>query len=131
MLSFASLRRYEGACVGPKTLPTFVAGPAGAVQAECAVLPQGSPLPPRFYFWLRGHDLAQAMHGLGKLKSYLRRPQSLAKRAGVPQRKLAEIGNWWVLSCMPWWVAWGVSGAWCLVGCLGCVCPVVSTGGLS
>ncbi|GAB4819212.1 hypothetical protein N2152v2_006258 [Parachlorella kessleri] len=66
---------------------------AGA-EAECDMLPQGTSLPPRFYFWLRGHDLAQAMHALGKLKSYLRRPQSLAKRAGVPQRKLAEIGNW-------------------------------------
>jgi hypothetical protein len=72
-----------------------------ATDAPAAVAP---PSLPRMYFWLRGRDLAQAMQGLGRLKSYLRQPPTLAKRAGVPQKKLSEIGSWCVRQGCRWLV---------------------------
>lgn len=59
----------------------------GSQQGELAPLP-------RLYFWLLGRDVAEALQSLGRMKSLLRRPPTLARRSGVPQKKLREIGSW-------------------------------------
>lgn len=48
----------------------------------------------RLYFWLREPSLTDGMHKLGRLKSLVKRPPSLSRRSGVPQRQLDEIANW-------------------------------------
>lgn len=49
---------------------------------------------PRMYFWLTDRDLGRAVYSLGRLKSLLKRPPTLAKRSGVPERQLAQLGAW-------------------------------------
>jgi hypothetical protein len=49
---------------------------------------------PRMYFWLADRDLGRAVYSLGRLKSLLKRPPTLAKRSGVPERQLAQLSAW-------------------------------------
>jgi hypothetical protein len=49
---------------------------------------------PRMYFWLTDRDLGRAVYSLGRLKSLLKRPPTLAKRSGVPERQLLQLGAW-------------------------------------
>jgi hypothetical protein len=48
----------------------------------------------RMYFWLTGPELASAARSLGRLKSLVKRPPTLVKRSGVPQRQLNQIATW-------------------------------------
>jgi len=48
----------------------------------------------RMYFWLTGPELAPAARSLGRLKSLVKRPPTLVKRSGVPQRQLNQIAAW-------------------------------------
>jgi hypothetical protein len=48
----------------------------------------------RMYFWLTGPELASAARSLGRLKSLVKRPPTLVKRSGVPQRQLNQIAAW-------------------------------------
>lgn len=48
----------------------------------------------RMYFWLTEGDIGTAIHSLGRLKSLVKNPPSLAKRSGVPEAQLREIGAW-------------------------------------
>jgi hypothetical protein len=68
------------------------AGDAGGPPtAPGAAAPDAAP---RLYFWLAGADLGAAVHALGRLKSLLKRPPTLARRAGVPEAQLAQLGGW-------------------------------------
>lgn len=49
---------------------------------------------PRMYFWLTDRDLGKAVYSLGRLKSLLKRPPTLSKRSGVPERQLDQLGAW-------------------------------------
>ncbi|RMZ52462.1 hypothetical protein APUTEX25_000041, partial [Auxenochlorella protothecoides] len=62
---------------------------AGAGQQQAA--PQASC---RMYFWLTEPDLETAVLSLGRLKSLLKRSPTLARRAGMPDDQLAQIGSW-------------------------------------
>lgn len=64
---------------------------AGGAAAADAGEPAGAP---RMYFWLADKDLGKAVYGLGRLKSLLKRPPTLSKRSGVPERQLAQLGAW-------------------------------------
>lgn len=48
----------------------------------------------RMYFWLLDKDVQSAVHKLGRLKSMIKRPPTLSKRAGVSQTQLQEIAQW-------------------------------------
>ena len=48
----------------------------------------------RMYFWLTGPQLSTAVRSLGRLKSLVKRPPTLAKRSGVPQTQLRMISSW-------------------------------------
>lgn len=77
---------------------------AQTVAAAGGILPAGTVANSRFdsssedgrrmYFWLTGNDLATAVRNLGRLKSLVKRPPTLSKRSGVPQRQLNQISSW-------------------------------------
>lgn len=67
------------------------AAAAAGVDPAVALEPQGAP---RMYFWLSDRDLGRAVYSLGRLKSLLKRPPTLSKRSGVPERQLAQLGAW-------------------------------------
>ncbi|KAL4451896.1 hypothetical protein ABPG75_007558 [Micractinium tetrahymenae] len=67
------------------------AAAAAGVDPSVALEPQGAP---RMYFWLADKDLGKAVYSLGRLKSLLKRPPTLSKRSGVPERQLAQLGAW-------------------------------------
>jgi hypothetical protein len=48
----------------------------------------------RMYFWLLDNDVNCAVHKLGRLKSMIKRPPTLSKRACVSQGQLQEIAQW-------------------------------------
>lgn len=67
------------------------AAAAAGVDPAVALEPQGAP---RMYFWLADRDLGKAVYSLGRLKSLLKRPPTLSRRSGVPERQLAQLGAW-------------------------------------
>lgn len=67
------------------------AAAAAGVDPAVAREPQGAP---RMYFWLADKELGRAVYSLGRLKSLLKRPPTLAKRSGVSERQLAQLGAW-------------------------------------
>jgi hypothetical protein len=63
---------------------------AAAVAADMEAAEEGR----RMYFWLTGPDLVASVRSLGRLKSLVKRPPTLARRSGVPPRQLAQISSW-------------------------------------
>ena len=86
-LEAATAAVSDAACLVPQRGSAAGAALEGAGEAEAS----GAP---RMYFWLAGRDLGQAVYSLGRLKSLLKRPPTLAKRSGVPERQLAQLGAW-------------------------------------
>lgn len=48
----------------------------------------------RFYFWMCGGNTDEDIHSLGKIKSYIKHPPTLAKVAGVPQSVIDSLSTW-------------------------------------
>jgi hypothetical protein len=48
----------------------------------------------RHYFWMMGPNLEESIHALGKMKSYIKRPPTLASVAGVPENILESVAEW-------------------------------------
>lgn len=48
----------------------------------------------RFYFWLTSADLEESICNLGRLKSCIKKPPTLAKKAGVSESMLEKVGEW-------------------------------------
>lgn len=55
---------------------------------------QQQPISGRMYFWVTDPDLDAGIVSLGRLKSLLKRPPTLAKRTGIPEAQLERIGEW-------------------------------------
>ena len=83
-------QQQQRAGISPAT-PGSTSGGSGA---SLAVQEPDSSGAPRMYFWLTDRDLGRAVYSLGRLKSLLKRPPTLAKRSGVPERQLAHLGAW-------------------------------------
>lgn len=48
----------------------------------------------RYYFWMTSPNVEDDVHALGRIKSYIKHPPSLAKIAGVPQTLLESLSSW-------------------------------------
>ena len=48
----------------------------------------------RFYFWLNDADLEESICNLGRLKSCIKKPPTLAKKAGVSEAMLDKVAEW-------------------------------------
>jgi len=48
----------------------------------------------RHYFWITGPNVEDSIHALGKMKSYIKRPPTLAKIACVPEHVLETVSEW-------------------------------------
>jgi hypothetical protein len=48
----------------------------------------------RFYFWLTDVDLEESICNLGRLKSWIKKPPTLAKKTGVSESMLEKVGEW-------------------------------------
>ena len=48
----------------------------------------------RHYFWITGPNVEDSIHALGKIKSYIKRPPTLAKIACVPEHVLETVSEW-------------------------------------
>ena len=48
----------------------------------------------RYYFWMTGSDIEEDIHNLGKMKSYIKHPPTLARIACVSQTVLDNLASW-------------------------------------
>lgn len=48
----------------------------------------------RYYFWMTGSNLEDDIHALGKMKSYIKHPPTLAQIASVPHAVLESLSTW-------------------------------------
>lgn len=88
----ASLRSaLDAAVAAGQCAPPAVAAAAAAAGVGAGAAGPGAP---RQYFWLTDADLPHALASLGRMKSLLARPPSLAERSGVPEVLLRHLGAW-------------------------------------
>ena len=98
----AAMANAEAAMVGGSSLTTAVDAQLGGSHGMSLAATSPASSPPtgameegrRMYFWLTGPDLSAAIRSLGRLKSLIKRPPTLAKRSGVSQRQLNQIASW-------------------------------------
>lgn len=48
----------------------------------------------RHYFWMMGSDVEESINALGKIKSYIKRPPTLSRIAGVSENVLESVTDW-------------------------------------
>lgn len=65
----------------------------GGSVNNCIAVPD-APANRRHYFWMMGSNIEESIQALGKIKSHIKRPPTLAKIAGVSESVLDTVKEW-------------------------------------
>jgi len=79
---------------GSGTEPPRYSNPNSGLDSKICNVKNRQSMQHRFYFWLTSADLEESICNLGRLKSCIKKPPTLAKKAGVSESMLEKLGEW-------------------------------------
>ena len=80
-----------GECTDPPGVPMSQYSPETIAEFRSKSTRQEKSSGRRYYFWMTGSNLEDDIHALGKMKSYVKHPPTLAQIASVPHAVLESL----------------------------------------